>query len=691
MERVIRRRTLLVVVGFLLIMVFYGFKLYDMQILDPDSYANNQSTFTTYTRVKAARGDILDSNGNVLVGNRTSFNLELNHYVLLSSSGTNDHIYRLVKQCKELGIKYSESFPITAERPFTYTLNQQSSTKQSYYQSYLKYIGGLDSDITAPVLIQRLRDIYGFPDEWTDEEARAVIGIRYEMALRNCVGTLPNYVFLYDASEDELGAVAELGVPGMNVEESTVREYATDYAAHILGHVGKINASQWEHYKNVEGYSMDADIGQSGLEAAYESYLHGVDGLREDTVAMDGTLVSRRWIREPKAGANVKITIDLSLQRAAEDEMARLAEDLKTNYKVGDGGDAEGMAVVAMDVQTGQVLVCGSYPTYDPELFHVTYNDLVADPLRPTYNRALLQIYPPGSTFKVAVSIAAIDNGFVAAEEEIEDKGIFTKLKGLSVSCLNYVKYGQLHYHVNTSQAIRVSCNYYYYELGYRMNDNFAAVDKTAKALGLGEPTGIELFEYTGYRAGPETKNKLYTGNNKYWSKSDQVLAAIGQSDNRFTPMQLCTYAAALANKGTRYKATLLNRIESADYRTKLLESSTGVMSQLEISDFAYQACLKGMIDCSHTLGGTAYSVFKGYPIKVASKTGTAEHDQIGRTNNGAFICFAPAENPRIAIAVYGEYTGSGGRLANVAKAIMDVYFSTELENDVPTYENKVS
>lgn len=178
MERVIRRRTLLVVVGFLLIMVFYGFKLYDMQILDPDSYANNQSTFTTYTRVKAARGDILDSNGNVLVGNRTSFNLELNHYVLLSSSGTNDHIYRLVKQCKELGIKYSESFPITAERPFTYTLNQQSSTKQSYYQSYLKYIGGLDSDITAPVLIQRLRDIYGFPDEWTDEEARAVIGIR---------------------------------------------------------------------------------------------------------------------------------------------------------------------------------------------------------------------------------------------------------------------------------------------------------------------------------------------------------------------------------------------------------------------------------------------------------------------------------------------------------------------------------
>ena len=689
MERVTRTRTLLVVFGFLLIMVFYGFKLYDMQVLYPDSYAKNQSTFTTYTRVKAARGDILDSNGNVLVGNRTSFNLELNHYVLLSSSGTNNHIYRLVKQCKELGIEYSESFPITMERPFTYTLNQQSSTKQSYYQAYLKYIGGLDSDITAPVLIQRLRDIYGFPDEWTDEEARAVIGIRYEMALRNCVGTLPNYVFLYDADEDALGAVVELGVPGMNVEESTVREYATGYAAHILGHVGKITPEQWEYYKDVDGYAMDADIGQSGLEAAYETYLHGVDGLREDTVAMDGTLISQRWIQEPKAGANVKITIDLSLQRAAEDEMARLAEDLKTNYKVGDGGDAEGMAVVAMDVQTGQVLVCGSYPTYDPELFHATYNDLIADPLRPTYNRALLQIYPPGSTYKVSVAIAAIDNGFVGAEEEIEDKGIFRRIPGFYASCLNYTKYGQLHYHVDAAEAIRVSCNYYFYELGYRMS--LESMDSTAKALGLGEPTGIELFEYTGYRANKETKANLYSGNNKYWSTSDQVLAAIGQSDNRFTPIQLCSYAVALANQGTRYKATLLNRIESADYRTKLLESSVSVMSRLEISDIAYQSYLQGMIDCSHTLGGTAYSVFRGYPIKVASKTGTAEHNQLGRTNNGAFICFAPAENPRIAIAVYGEYTGSGGRLANVAKAILDVYFSTELENDVPTYENKIS
>ena len=688
MERITRRRTMAVIGAFLLVMVFYGFKLYDMQVLDPESYAKNQSTFTTYTRVKAARGDILDCNGNVLVGNRTSFNLVLNHYVLLTSSGTNDHIYRLVKQCKELGIEYSESFPVTMERPFTYTLNQQSSTNQSYYQAYLKYIGGLDSDITAPVLIQRLRDIYGFPDEWTEEEARAVIGIRYEMALRNCIGTLPNYVFLYDANEDALGAVVELGVPGMNVEESTVREYATGYAAHILGHVGKITAEQWEHYKNVDGYSMDADIGQSGLEAAYETYLHGVDGLREDTVAMDGSLVSRRWIQEPQAGANVRITIDLNMQRAAEDAMAQVAEGL-ISKESGDGRDVEGIAVVAMDVNTGEILVCGSYPTYDPTLFHASYNELIADPLKPTYNRALLQIYPPGSTYKVSMTIAGIDNGYVTPEEEIPDKGAFKTIPGFTATCLIYSRYGIVHNHVDAAEALKVSCNYYYYELGYRMSLDH--IDKTAKALGLGEPTGIELYESVGYRANAETKSKLYSDNNKYWSKSDQVLASIGQSDNRFTPLQLCTYTAALANQGTRYKATLVDRIESADYRTKLLESNISVASRLEISDTAYEAYLEGMVAACHSVGGTAYGMFPNYGFKVAAKTGTAQHGIDGRTENGSFICFAPADNPRIAIAVYGEYAGTGSRLVPVARAIMDVYFSAELENNVPTYENKVS
>ncbi len=688
MERVTRGRTMILVALFLCVALFYGFKLYDMQVLNPDNYAKNQSTFVTYTRVKAARGDILDRNGNVLVGNRTSFNLVLNHYVLLSASGTNNHLYRLTKQCQEKGIAYQDSFPITMERPFTYTLSEQSSTGQSYFQAYMKYMGGLDSDITAPVLIQKLRDIYGFPEEWTDDEARAVIGIRYEMALRNCIGSLPSYVFMYDADEASLATVVELNVPGMNVEESTVREYSSKYAAHILGYVGKMSPAQWEYYKGIEGYPMDAEVGQSGLEAAYESYLHGVDGLREDTVSTDGTLVSRRWVTEPKAGANVKLTIDLNLQRAAEDEMARIAEQL-TARESGSGSDVEGMAVVAMDVTNGQVLVCGSYPTYDPETFHASYNDLIADPLRPTYNRALLSTYAPGSTYKVSMTIAAIDSGLVSSSTEIVDKGTFTTIPGLSPTCLTYRRYGIVHTHVNAAEALKVSCNYYFYELGYRAS--LKAMDDTAKALGLGEKTGVELFEYAGYRANEETKAEIYSGNNKYWARSDQVLAAIGQSDNRFTPIQLCSYAATLANRGTRYKATLLNRIESADYRQKLLESSTSVLSQLDISDDAYYAYTTGMYQVTNTSGGTAYGVFSGLPVTVMGKTGTAEHGIFGRSDHGSFICYAPRDNPRIAVAVYGEYAGSGATMANVARAILEAYFATDAESGVNTYENKVS
>lgn len=687
MERITRMRALILVVIFLAVALFYGFKLYDMQVLDAGSSYSNRRTFTTLTRVKAARGDILDRNGNLLVGNRASFDLVLNHYVLLSASGTNDHLLRLAQRCDELGISYMESFPVTRERPFTYTLSEQSSTQQSYFQTYLRYMGGLDSDITAPVLIQHLRDIYGFPDEWTDDEARKVIGLRYEMALRNCIGSLSNYVFLYDASEEALAAVEELSVPGMYVEPSTVREYTTDYAAHVLGYVGAMSPAQWEYYKDIDGYPMDAEIGQSGFEAAFEEYLHGIDGMREDTVSTDGTLLYSRWIQEPKAGANVKVTLDLNMQRAAEEEMAKVAANLLAKGS-GSGSDIEGISVVAMDVNTGQVLVCASYPSYDPDLFHYNYNQLIADPLRPTYNRALHSIYPPGSTYKMSMVIAGIHSGEVSVYEEIPDLGVFTKYSGFAPTCLAYSSWGGVHLHVNAMEALKVSCNYYFYELGDRIS--LKAMDDTAKALGLGEKTGVELFEYSGYRANEETKAELYSGD--YWSDGDRVLAAIGQSDNRFTPIQLCSYVATLANRGTRYKATFLNRIESSDYRQKLLESSVSVLSQFDISDDAYFAYTTGMYQVANEYSGTAYSVFGGYPVKVAAKTGTAQHGQTGRSDHGAFVCYAPADaTPEIAVSVYGEYAGSGAAMGTIARAVLDVYFSTGEASDVITYENKIS
>ena len=382
MERINKFRAGIILLVFAIIISFFSFKLYDLQIIQTDGDTYNETVFTSLTRVKAARGDILDCNGNVLVSNRASYDLVINHQVLMSADGTSQHLYNLVKQCDQLGIAYEDSFPITRERPFTYTLNQQNSARQAYFQDYLAFKGGLDSDITAPQLVEKLRGRYNLPAHWTDDEARKVIGLYYELQLRQCTN-LSNYIFITDASDEDLSAVVELHIPGINVEASTVREYNTKYAAHILGYVGPMNASQWEKYKTVDGYEMDTEIGQDGLEAAYEQYLHGIDGLRQDTVTKDGTLVKSVYLQEPKAGANVEVSIDINLQMAAEDSLAQKIEELRAQEEGLDGWDADGGAVVAMNVKTGQVLVCGSYPSYDLSRYSEDFNITSKDPHKP--------------------------------------------------------------------------------------------------------------------------------------------------------------------------------------------------------------------------------------------------------------------------------------------------------------------
>jgi len=695
MERMTRFRARILLILFLVALGFYALKLYDLQIIQTDGNTDNTSTFTSVTRVKAARGDILDRNGNVLVSNRASYDLVLIHTVLLNAIGTNDYLYQLVKTCQENGIEYTEHFPISKERPFTYTLDQYSSAWQGYFQDFLAYKKGLDSDITAPLLIENLRTKYKIPAEWTDEEARLVIGLRYEMDLRGCT-YLPAYLFLEDASDEELSAIVELNIPGMNVEASTVREYHTTYAAHILGHVGAMDSKQWEYYKTLkdeEGnllYKMDAEVGQSGLESVYEEFLHGVDGEREDTVTTDGTLVRSVYTVEPQAGDNVSLSIDINLQMAAEDRLAQVIEDLRAQEEGEDGADAGGGAVVAMDVKTGQVLVCASYPTYDLSSYFEDFEENNANPDKPFYNRALLATYPPGSTYKMSMVIAAIDNGFLRSSETIYDEGIFTKYgEGFSPTCLTYSMSRTTHGHIDATVALQKSCNYFFYELADRMT--LSAIDSTAKGLGLGESTGIELSENIGHRANAETKKKLYGKGKDGWYPADQVLASIGQSDNLFSPMQLCVYASTLANQGTRYKATFLNRVVSSDYRSLSLESDASIASHFEISNTAYVTMLEGMKKVAHESGGTAYKTFSNYPISIAAKTGTAQTGITGTSDHGAFVCFAPANDPQIAISVYIERGGHGSTLATVAEAILDVYFDVDEVGDVITYENGLS
>ena len=692
MERVSRVRARILLVLFLLVLCFYGLKLYDEQIIKTGGSKDNTTTFVTLTRVKAARGDILDKNGNVLVSNRASYDLALNHYVLLSANGTNNYLYDLIQRCKEVGITYADHFPVSQERPFTYELETYNSAWQSYFQQFLTYKGGLDSDITAPLLVEKLREKYKIPAEWTEEEARQVIGLRYEMDLRNCIPTMAKYVFVSDATDEQLSAIVELNIPGMDVEASTVREYSTTYAAHILGYVGAMNAEQWEYYKNIPGYEMDAEVGQDGLEAAYEEYLHGVDGWREDTVAADGTLISSRYLSEPQAGSNVEVSIDMNLQRAAEDTLAQVIYNLvygDDNHV--DGRDAEGGAVVAMDVRTGQVLACASYPSYDLSTFFEDYSELEKDPLKPLYNRALLAAYPPGSTYKMSIVVSAFQAKMIDSETTILTKGMFTKYieDDFKPTCLQWNGVGGCHGAITAAEALKVSCNYFFYDLGDRLP--IIQIDSVAKGLGLGEASGIELYEELGHRSNEQTKALLHEGMDSGFYSADKVMTAIGQSDNRFTPMQLCVYAATLANQGTRYKATFMNRVVSADYQTLLEETSPVILSQLDISDECYMSYVDGMVKVTSELGGTAFQTFRNYPVPVAGKTGTAETQIPSASDNGSFVCFAPANDPQIAVSVYIEKGGHGSTLASIAKAVLDEYFNVGEISDVTIYENKLS
>ena len=694
MERISRLRSMILLLLFSFVLVLYAGRLFFLQIIDTDGNTDNTATYTTLTTVRAARGDILDRNGNILIGNRASYDLVFNHYVITSYDDTNGALYKLIQKCKELDIEYIDNLPISSERPFVYIKDQFTSAWQGYFHSYM-VDRGMDSDITAPLLIQTLRDRYKIPKEWSEEDARAVVGLRYEFDLRGVVN-LANYIFLEDVSDEHLSALLELNVPGLVVEASTVREYYTSYAAHVLGTMGAMTGEQWDKinqaYEDGEGdeYYMDAQIGQSGFEAAFEEYLHGVDGLRRDEVDKNGAVISQQYYegKEPRAGNNVETTIDINLQMVAEDALADVIawlQDPEQNTSK-DGNDVEGAAVVVMKVDTGEVLACASYPTYNLQTYNEEYEEILKQDFDPLFNRAFHATYPPGSSYKMCTLIAAMESGCLEVGETIADEGIYLKYKADSFTptCLVYSSRGYRHQGLTElgpgltpQEALEVSCNYFFYELGDRMfYSKGSPMDDTAKALGLGEPTGIELVEKIGHRSNKATKEKLYEGIYARYTAGSMILGAIGQDENSFSPMQLAVYASTLANQGKRYSATFLNRVVSSDYRTLVFENTPELVSTLKISDATYKAYVEGMTAVCHGSRGTARETMKGLPVKVAGKTGTAQTGMIG-SDHGAFICFAPAENPQIAIAVYGEKAAHGSTLGQVAAAIIQYYFDT--------------
>ena len=675
MERISRFRAILLLILFITILALFALKLFDLQIIKTNGNTDNIAKYTTVTTVRAARGDILDRNGNVLVGNRASYDLVFNHYVIESYGQTNEALYALVHKCRDLNLSYNDHFPVSKTRPFEYTLNDFATSWQNHFQSFM-VDRSLDSDITAPLLIEKLRERYKIPEGWSDEDARAVIGMRYEFDLRG-ISSLPTYTFIEDISDENLSAILELNTPGLMVESSTVREYHTKYAAHILGYMGGMDDDDWAKYKNA-GYSMDAYIGQSGFEEAFEDYLHGIDGQRVDVVSKDGTIVEQFWrvnrktgeVYTPIAGNNVETTIDLELQGIAEDSLANIMKELtdpekNTSKDESNGLDAEGAAVIVMKVKTGEILACASYPTYNLATMNQDWAEIEADPLKPFFNRAFGANYAPGSTFKLCTSVAALEEGIITPSTIIEDKGIYTYYVDPQPMCWIWRQAHTTHGRINVSQAIVDSCNYFYYEVG-RLT-GIKKLDEYATAFGLGQSTGIEIGDVSGVLASPEWAE----AHDREWTDGQTITAAIGQSYNLFTPLQLANYVATLVSGGEHYEAHLLKNVKSYDNSRIIDVYDKGTLNEMHISESTMAAVTKGMHDLTHD---SLQGAFSRCVVEAGAKTGSA---QVGTDiANGTFVAYAPYDDPEIAIAIVVEKGGSGSLLANAAVDIINAWFT---------------
>ena len=688
--RRLRFRVGLLLVVILAVVGLYAVRLYKLQMVSAgDNERPVGETFTYNTVVTAVRGSILDTSGKVLVSNRASYDLSLVYYVLFNAEDPNGSLLDLTNACRDLEIPITDHLPVSTTRPYTYEMDKVSSAYEEYFHDWLEKRKGfrLTEDMSAEQLIRTLARRYNLPEELDDETLRTMVGVRYELDLRRFFSNLENYVIAYDVPNEALAEILELSTPGLSVLTNTAREYHTTACAHILGHVGLMSAEQYEKYKEL-GYPMNAVVGQDGLELAFEEYLHGKDGLMQTTVTSKGEIVSQRMIVDPEPGMNVQLTIDLELQETAELALAKVIDDLHRNGvgSSGEGKDAQGGAVVVEEVGTGRILACGSYPTYNLATLSEDIGELVQDEAAPLFNRALSAPYPPGSVFKMVTTIAMVDLAGMSRWYQIEDKGIYDFYEETPLRCFYYKNTGLTHGLINVMQALSYSCNYYFYEIGRLIG--WRPMDQIAQALGLGEHTGVELLEEVGTRANPDSKMAAYQDDFEgQWYGADTLTAAIGQSENRYTPMQLCSYVSTLATGGARYRATFLDRVRSADDTHTVLVNEPEILNTLDISEEALAAVQEGMVMAGQS--GTAANYLSDYPITVACKTGTAEHGG-GGSDNCSFVLYAPAENPKIAISVYVERGAQGGNLANVAKAVMDLYFAREAGPVVPTPENSI-
>ena len=653
-----KRRVIALLVFFGAFLLLFAVVLYDAQILHGgENRAKSISSNAASETVTASRGIITDRNGKVLVSNRLAYTLVFDRSGFDDDAALNAAILRLVQLCEETGTGWNDTLPIGRVGNFLRYSNARSETFDKFIEK-----NDLTSGASGRQLLSELRELYHVDESLSEREARLIVGVRYELHSRD------SYTFAEDVSTEVLSLITDGRYEGVTIRTASARVYNTALAAHILGTIGPIWQEEWSSNEDTgyvgyadKGYSMNNLVGKDGVEKAFESYLRGTDGRRLITTDETGKITGELYTREPQPGGTVALTLDIDLQADVE---AALAETI--SGMIDKDSNERGGAAAVVSVGTGEVLALASYPTYDLSTFNEDYDELVNDQRLPMFNRATQGIYAPGSTFKMVTAVAALESGIITPSSIIQDRGIYTYYKDPQPMCWIYSQTGSTHGRINVSQAITDSCNYFFYEVG-RLT-GIRTLDSYASQFGLGQSTGIEIGDSSGVLASPEWAES----HDQEWTDGQTITAAIGQSYNLFTPLQLANYVATLVGGGDHYQAHLLKNVKAYDNSRLLYMYDDNPINTVEMSDTTLSAVTRGMHEL--TVSGSVAYAFENCVVSAGAKTGSA---QVGTDiANGVFVAYAPYEKPEIAVAIVIEKGGSGAALANTAVEIINSWFS---------------
>ena len=665
-------------------------QLFNLQIVHGEEYRETSNTKLSRESVlKADRGSIKDSSGTMLASVDAQYSIVL-YKTKVNNETLNTTILKLLNILSTNSDSYVDNFLIDVN-PYRFKLEEEESQKK------WKKANNIDEDATAEEAFNYFKNKYDITSD-NVEDIRKILAIRYEISYKGYSST-KSIEIASNISRQSLEQIKERNAEfsGVEVVETPVRVYPLKTtASHILGRIGRIESSELEGNEDI--YNQNDIIGKSGIEYVFEKYLKGTDGVKQIDMNVDGTITDEYVSKEAVSGSDVILTIDSKLQAVTEQALADNINKIANHGFSQENNPADAGAAVVLNVKTGEVIAMASYPDYDPSAFvngidTNTWNYYINGDTKPLENKAISAMYSPGSTYKMVTALAGLETGTITPKTKINDTGVFRKYNS-SWKCWN--RYG--HGYLNVSQAIEHSCNYFFYDLGDRLGiDNLA---KYSYYLGLGHKTGIEL---KGEIDGVLASNEIAKQENRVWNPGETISAAIGQSYNTFTPLQMAKYVAMIANRGKNLDVTIVKSIINPDgsevsrdeyesYVNEKLGLQQENVEEMSFKEENIEAILEGMRGVTSESGGTAYSTFRNFNIEVGGKTGSAQTGVQGKTN-AWFVGFAPFDDPEIAIVVFVRNGGHGSYTAEVARDIIAQYFGmntnqvTENTTAIPTVQ----